>query len=241
MLLAVARSWRPSSRSLGRHQTESPKRTHFAELVCDRGHQQLAGAAVTPSTVAVEALFDGCSCRTRAAGRVAPRCRALRQQAPCRYAHPRRAGARRSCRARSSESEPPRRRGRARAHARARHRAPARETFLMFQLGRLDVWPVEDHFGVRKTLSTLPEAPKPRCARIGQPFRVAIGRGLVLLVSWRCRSSSSATTSPRGLPHRRGVVGEGRQTSRCRSSTAPRSSIGHGSRSPLRPTTNCDP
>ena len=48
------------------------------------------------------------------------------------------------------------------------------EMFLMFQLGRLDVWPVDD-FGVRKgygRIYALPEAPKPRALdALGEPFR----------------------------------------------------------------------
>jgi DNA-3-methyladenine glycosylase II len=48
------------------------------------------------------------------------------------------------------------------------------EMFLMFQLGRLDVWPVDD-FGVRKgymTLYRLPEMPTPRALRpLGDQFR----------------------------------------------------------------------
>ena len=48
------------------------------------------------------------------------------------------------------------------------------EMFLMFQLGRLDVWPVDD-FGVRKgygRIYSLPEAPKPRALEeLGDAFR----------------------------------------------------------------------
>ena len=48
------------------------------------------------------------------------------------------------------------------------------EMFLIFQLGRLDVWPVDD-FGVRKgygRIYSLPEAPKPRALEeLGDPFR----------------------------------------------------------------------
>jgi DNA-3-methyladenine glycosylase II len=48
------------------------------------------------------------------------------------------------------------------------------EMFLIFQLGRLDVWPVDD-FGVRKgygRIYALPEAPKPRALdELGDAFR----------------------------------------------------------------------
>jgi 3-methyladenine DNA glycosylase/8-oxoguanine DNA glycosylase len=48
------------------------------------------------------------------------------------------------------------------------------EMFLMFQLGRLDVWPVDD-YGVRKgytQLFALPELPKPKeLLELGEPFR----------------------------------------------------------------------
>jgi len=48
------------------------------------------------------------------------------------------------------------------------------EMFLIFQLGRLDVWPVDD-FGVRKgygRIYALPEAPKPRALdELGEAFR----------------------------------------------------------------------
>jgi len=48
------------------------------------------------------------------------------------------------------------------------------EMFLIFQLGRPDVWPVED-FGVRKgyaSLHGLPEPPAPRALReLGEVYR----------------------------------------------------------------------
>jgi 3-methyladenine DNA glycosylase/8-oxoguanine DNA glycosylase len=48
------------------------------------------------------------------------------------------------------------------------------EMFLMFQLGRLDVWPVDD-YGVRKGYALayeLPELPKPKeLMGLGEPFR----------------------------------------------------------------------
>ena len=60
------------------------------------------------------------------------------------------------------------------------------EMFLMFQLGRLDVWPVDD-FGVRKgygRIYSLPEAPKPRALEeLGEPFRPY--RSVVAWYCWR--------------------------------------------------------
>jgi DNA-3-methyladenine glycosylase II len=58
------------------------------------------------------------------------------------------------------------------------------EMFLMFQLGRLDVWPVDD-FGVRKgygRIYSLPEAPTPRALEeLGEPFRP-----LRSVAAWYC-------------------------------------------------------
>ena len=58
------------------------------------------------------------------------------------------------------------------------------EMFLMFQLGRLDVWPVDD-YGVRKGFARIwafPEAPKPKpLQELGDPFRPYRS-----VVAWYC-------------------------------------------------------
>jgi DNA-3-methyladenine glycosylase II len=60
------------------------------------------------------------------------------------------------------------------------------EMFLMFQLGRLDVWPVDD-FGVRKgygRIYSLPEPPTPRALdELGERFRPY--RSVVAWYCWR--------------------------------------------------------
>ena len=60
------------------------------------------------------------------------------------------------------------------------------EMFLIFQLGRLDVWPVDD-FGVRKgyaRIYSLAEAPKPRALEaMGEAFRPS--RSVAAWYCWR--------------------------------------------------------
>jgi len=67
------------------------------------------------------------------------------------------------------------------------------EMFLMFQLGRPDVWPVDD-LGVRKGFSLiygLPEMPRARdLDPLGEPFRPY--RSVVAWYCWRAADPSSA-------------------------------------------------
>ena len=69
------------------------------------------------------------------------------------------------------------------------------EMFLMFQLGRLDVWPADD-FGVRKgyaRLFALAEAPTARALEpLGEPFRPY--RSVAAWYCWR----AAETVLPQG-------------------------------------------
>ena len=118
------------------------------------------------------------------------------------------------------------------------------EMFLMFQLGRLDVWPVDD-LGVRKgyacSSTSFPHL-RPRrssrsasrCARsVRSPRGTAGGRPTLSSeprVFFQRARIVAACTANGGSPRRA-----------RRTSTAAGSSTGQGSSSPCSPSTNCDP
>src|SRR5438093_781288 len=66
------------------------------------------------------------------------------------------------------------------------------EMFLLFQLGRLDVWPVGD-YGVRKGYAVaygLPETPTPKAlTALGEPFRPYRS-----VAAWYCWRAAEAVT-----------------------------------------------
>ena len=152
-----------------------PRRTHFAELARAICYQQLAGPAATAIHGRFEALFDGAPTpeavlaapveSLRRAGLSGSKTTSIRDLAE---------------RVETGEVELDR-------VARLRDAEIVRELtlvrgigrwtaemFLIFQLGRLDVWPVDD-FGVRKgyaRIYSLAEAPKPRALEtLGDSFR----------------------------------------------------------------------
>jgi 3-methyladenine DNA glycosylase/8-oxoguanine DNA glycosylase len=152
-----------------------PKRTHFAELVRAICYQQLAGAAASTIHGRVEALFDGAPTpeallavpidALRAAGLSGNKTASVRDLAERALA----GDVELDRVARLPDDEIVRELTLVRGIGRW-----TAEMFLIFQLGRLDVWPVDD-FGVRKgygRIYSLPEAPKPRVLdELGDPFR----------------------------------------------------------------------
>jgi DNA-3-methyladenine glycosylase II len=152
-----------------------PKRTHFAELVRAICYQQLAGAAARTIHGRVEALFDGAPTpeallavsieALRAAGLSGNKTASVRDLADRVLA----GDVELDRVARLPDDEIVRELTLVRGIGRW-----TAEMFLIFQLGRLDVWPVDD-FGVRKgygRIYSLPEAPKPRALEeLGDPFR----------------------------------------------------------------------
>jgi DNA-3-methyladenine glycosylase II len=152
-----------------------PRRTHFAELVRAICYQQLAGAAARAIHGRVEALFDGAPTpeavlaasdeSLRGAGLSANKLASIRDLASRVDA-----GEVRLDRvARVSDDEIVRELTLVRGIGRW-----TAEMFLIFQLGRLDVWPVDD-FGVRKgyrRIYALPDTPNAReLEPLGEPFR----------------------------------------------------------------------
>ena len=162
-----------------------PKRTHFAELVRAICYQQLAGAAASTIHGRVEALFDGPPTpeamlalpveSLRGAGLSGNKTASVRDLAERVLA----GDVELDRVSRLPDDEVVRELTLVRGIGRW-----TAEMFLMFQLGRLDVWPVDD-FGVRKgygRIYSLPEAPKPRALEeLGEPFRP-----LRSVVAWYC-------------------------------------------------------
>jgi len=152
-----------------------PKRTHFAELVRAVCSQQLAGAAARTIHGRVEALFDGAPTpdallalpidTLRAAGLSGNKTASVRDLAQRVVA----GDVELDRVARLPDDEVVRELTLVRGIGRW-----TAEMFLIFQLGRLDVWPVDD-LGVRKgygRIYSLPEAPKARVLEeLGDPFR----------------------------------------------------------------------
>jgi len=164
-----------------------PKRTHFAELVRAICSQQLAGAAASTIHGRVEALFDGPPTpeallalpieSLRGAGLSGNKTASV-----CDLAARVLVGDIELERvSRLSDDEVVRELTLVRGIGRW-----TAEMFLMFQLSRLDVWPVDD-FGVRKgygRIYSLPEAPKPRALEeLGEPFRPY--RSIAAWYCWR--------------------------------------------------------
>ena len=173
-----------------------PRRTHFAELARAICYQQLAGSAARAIHGRFEALYDGAPTpeavlatsdeQLHAVGLSASKAASIRDLA-ARVVD----GsvtldrlARRSDDRVVEELTQVRGIGRWTA-----------EMFLMFQLGRLDVWPVDD-FGVRKgyaALHGLAEMPTPRVLRpLGEPFRPF--RSVAAWYCWRAVDDQFATT-----------------------------------------------
>jgi DNA-3-methyladenine glycosylase II len=164
-----------------------PRRTHFAELVRAICYQQLAGAAARTIHGRLEAALDGHPTpeavlalpleTLRAAGLSANKAASVRDLAEKVLA----GDVELDRVARLSDDriveELTLVRGIGRWTA---------EMFLMFQLGRLDVWPVDD-LGVRKgyaVIHGLPELPVPRALQeLGEPLRPY--RSLAAWYCWR--------------------------------------------------------
>ena len=170
-----------------------PRRTHFAELARAICYQQLAGAAARAIHGRFEALFDGVptpeavlSASDEAlqgvglSGSKRASIRDLAQQVSAGTVDLERIGRRSDERV---VEELTRVRGIGRWTA---------EMFLMFQLGRLDVWPVDD-FGVRKgyaRICGLAEQPTARAlAPLGEPFRPY--RSVAAWYCWRAAEDAS--------------------------------------------------
>ena len=212
-----------------------PRRTHFAELARAICYQQLAGAAARTIHGRFEAALGGRR-PLRACSRHRETMRArgpLRQQAGI-DPRPRRKGASRarSCSTASARLSDDEIVG-ALVHVRGIGRWTA-EMFLMFQLGRPDVWPVDD-LGVRKGYGILHDLPAPPAAKVleplGEPFGPT-GRSRRGTAGAPRRRSvlRRAARSHRVHAHRRRVLGERREPEAgARASTATGSSTGHGS------------
>jgi DNA-3-methyladenine glycosylase II len=152
-----------------------PKRTHFADLARAICYQQLAGAAASAIHGRFEALFNGAPTpeavlaapveSLRAAGLSGSKTVSIRDLAQ----HVVDGDVLLDRVGRLSDDEIVRELTLVRGIGRW-----TAEMFLIFQLGRLDVWPVDD-FGVRKgygRIYALPEAPKPRALDdLGEAFR----------------------------------------------------------------------
>ena len=162
-----------------------PSRTHFAELVRAICYQQLAGAAARTIHGRLEAALDGTPTpegvlalapeTMRAAGLSANKAASIRD-----LAEKVESGEVELDRvARLSDDEIVRElvlvRGIGRWTA---------EMFLMFQLGRLDVWPVDD-LGVRKGYGILFDLPAPPAAKVLEPLGDPL-RPYRSLAAWYC-------------------------------------------------------
>jgi DNA-3-methyladenine glycosylase II len=170
-----------------------PRRTHFAELARAICYQQLAGVAARAIHGRFEALFDGSPTpegvlatpdeTLRAVGLSASKMASIRDLAGHAVAG-------------TVDLDRIARRSDARVveeltQVRGIGRWTA-EMFLIFQLGRLDVWPVDD-FGVRKgyaRLFALPEFPSARALTpLGEPFRPY--RSVAAWYCWRAAEDGS--------------------------------------------------
>jgi DNA-3-methyladenine glycosylase II len=152
-----------------------PRRTHFAELVRAICYQQLAGSAARAIHGRLEALFDGSPTpeavlatsdeALRAVGLSAAKAASIRDLASRSVARE----VKLDGIARLPDDEIVRELTLVRGIGQW-----TAEMFLIFQLGRLDVWPVDD-YGVRKGYAGiygLAEPPKPRTlTELGEPFR----------------------------------------------------------------------
>ena len=164
-----------------------PRRTHFAELVRAICYQQLAGAAARTIHGRLEAALDGTPTpetvlalpvdKLRAAGLSANKAASIRDLAEKVLA----GDVELERIARLSDDEIVRELTLVRGIGRW-----TAEMFLMFQLGRLDVWPIDD-LGVRKgyaVLFELDELPTGRALEpLGEPLRPY--RSLAAWYCWR--------------------------------------------------------
>jgi DNA-3-methyladenine glycosylase II len=164
-----------------------PRRTHFAELVRAICYQQLAGAAARTIHGRLETALDGTPTpeavlalpvdKLRAAGLSANKAASIRDLAEKVLA----GDVELERVARLSDDEIVRELTLVRGIGRW-----TAEMFLMFQLGRLDVWPIDD-LGVRKgyaVLFGLDELPTARALEpLGEPLRPY--RSLAAWYCWR--------------------------------------------------------
>ncbi len=170
-----------------------PRRTHFAELARAICYQQLAGAAARAIHGRFEALFDGHPTPElvlaapedvlRGAGLSASKVASIRDLA----AHVVAGTVDLDHIARRSDDRVVEELTQVRGIGRW-----TAEMFLMFQLGRLDVWPVDD-FGVRKGYARLYALPEPPTARVlaplGEPLRPY--RSVAAWYCWRAAEDAS--------------------------------------------------
>jgi DNA-3-methyladenine glycosylase II len=162
-----------------------PRRTHFAELARAVCYQQLAGPAARTIHGRFEALFDGDPTpeqvlalpvvALRGAGLSAAKAASIRDLAEHVIAGTvvlDRVG-------RRSDDQVVEQLTRVRGIGRW-----TAEMFLMFQLGRLDVWPVDD-LGVRKGYARLHDLAEPPAARALEPLGDAF-RPYRSVAAWYC-------------------------------------------------------
>ncbi|MEX2099985.1 MAG: DNA-3-methyladenine glycosylase 2 family protein [Acidimicrobiia bacterium] len=175
-----------------------PRRTHFAELARAICYQQLAGSAASAIHGRFEALFDGTPTpeavlaapvdSLRAAGLSGNKTVSVRDLAE----RVERGEVELDRVARLSDDEIVRELTLVRGIGRW-----TAEMFLIFQLGRLDVWPVDD-FGVRKgyaRIYALPESPKPRALEaLGEAFRPY--RSVAAWYCWRAADIERSLPRP---------------------------------------------
>jgi DNA-3-methyladenine glycosylase II len=162
-----------------------PRRTHFAELARAICYQQLAGSAARAIHGRFEALYDGAPAPDavlatpddvlRAVGLSAAKAASIRDLA----AHV------------ADGTVELDRLGRLRDDRIVEELTQVRgigqwtaEMFLMFQLGRLDVWPVDD-FGVRKGYATLYRLAEMPTARALRPLGDEL-RPIRSVAAWYC-------------------------------------------------------
>jgi DNA-3-methyladenine glycosylase II len=187
-LRAVVREVGPCTMGWGR-----TRRPHFAELARMICYQQLAGAAARAIHGRFEALFDGHPTPElvlaapedvlRGAGLSASKVASIRDLA----AHVVAGTVDLDHIARRSDDRVVEELTQVRGIG-----SWTAEMFLMFQLGRLDVWPVDD-FGVRKGYARLYALPEPPTARVlaplGEPFRPY--RSVAAWYCWRAAEDAS--------------------------------------------------
>jgi DNA-3-methyladenine glycosylase II len=166
-----------------------PRRTHFAELVRAICYQQLAGAAARTIHGRLEAALDGHPTpeamlalpvdTLRAAGLSANKAASVRDLAQKVLD----GDVELDRTARLSDNEIVRELTLVRGIGRW-----TAEMFLMFQLGRLDVWPVDD-LGVRKGYGILFELDPPPTAKLLEPLGEPL-RPYRSLAAWYCWRAS---------------------------------------------------
>jgi DNA-3-methyladenine glycosylase II len=173
-----------------------PRREHFAELARAILYQQLAGKAAAAIHARFEALFDGAGAEPeavlalpvdalRGAGLSGAKAASIRDLA----AKVLDGTVELDRLARLTDDEI--------VHELVQVRGIGRwtaEMFLMFQLGRLDVWPVDD-FGVRKGFALLHALPEPpgakQLAPLGDPYRPH--RSVAAWYCWRAADTTLLT------------------------------------------------